>query len=179
MCTAPKTTSSNQKKKASLTVALHFALDREPSTVAQALKDKIWRGAMSEKYDLVPPHPSQNVVGCRWVFKLKFLPSGDINRHKAGLVAKGYNQEYGVDYAETFSPVIKTTTIRLVLGVAVRKSWPIIQLDVNNAFLQGTLTKEVYMKQPPRFIDKDHPDYVWCLNKAIYSLKQAPRAWYL
>jgi len=93
-------------------------------------------------------------------------------------VAKGYNQQLGRDYTDTFSPVIKSTTLRLVLDVAVTRSWPIRQLDVNNAFLQGTLKEEVYMEQPPGFIDPDNPSFVCRLRKAIYGLKQAPRAWY-
>lgn len=95
------------------------------------------------------------------------------------MVAKGYNQQPDLDYSETFSPVIKSTTIRIVLGIAVDRDWPIRQLDVNNAFLQGTLKEDVYMVQPPGFIDGDRPDYVCHLKKALYGLKQAPRAWYL
>lgn len=106
---------------------------------------------MSDKFDaqqcnytwnLVPSHPTQNVISCRWVFKTKHLPSGDLDRYKARFVAKIFNQQYGLDYAEIFSPVIKSTTIRLVLDLAVTRSWPIKQLDVNNAFLQGTLNEE-------------------------------------
>lgn len=93
-------------------------------------------------------------------------------------MAKGYSQQHGRDYTETFSPVIKSTTIRLVVDVAISKSWPIKQLDVNNAFLQGTLEDEVYMEQPPGFVDSNNPTHVCRLHKAIYGLKQAPRAWY-
>lgn len=130
-------------------------------------------------FDLVPRKPHHNVVGCRWLYKDKFYADGSHRCSKSRLVAKGYNQEYGRDYTETFSPVIKATTLRLVLDVAVSYSWPIRQLDVNNAFLQGTLTEEVYMDQPPGFVDTDRPDHVWKLNKAVYGLKQAPRAWYI
>ena len=120
-----------------------------------------------------------NVVGCRWLFKNKFLPDGTLGRSKARLVPKGYNQQRGRDYTDTFSPMIKTTTIRLILDIAVPRSWPIQQLDVNNAFLQGTLDEEVYMEQPPGFIDPDKPAHVYRHWKAIYGLKQAPRAWYM
>lgn len=93
-------------------------------------------------------------------------------------MARGYNQKYGLDYAETFSTVIKSTMVRLVLQHAVRNDWTIRQLNVNNAFLQGTLQDEVYVSQPPVFVDKDRPHHVCRLRKALYGLKQAPRAWY-
>lgn len=89
--------------------------------------------------------------------------------------ARGFNQQYGVDYSETFSPVVKSITIRLVLQLAVSRSWTVKQLDVNNAFLQGTLTDEVYVSQPPGFVDKDRPHHLCRLNKALYGLKQEPR----
>ncbi|RVW92226.1 Retrovirus-related Pol polyprotein from transposon RE1 [Vitis vinifera] len=129
-------------------------------------------------WDLVPSHSTQNLVGCKWIFRTKYLPTGSIDRYKARLVAKGFHQCPGIDYSETFSPVIKPTTVRLVLSLAVSQGWSLRQLDVNNAFLQGTLTKDVFMSQPPGFIDHDHPHHVSKLRKAIYGLKQAPRAWY-
>ncbi|RVW54104.1 Retrovirus-related Pol polyprotein from transposon RE1 [Vitis vinifera] len=159
----------------------------EPTTVTQALKDPKWRQAMSAEFDallrngtwdLVPSHPTQNLVGCKWIFRTKYLPNGSIDRYKARLVAKGFHQRPGIDYSETFSPVIKPTTVRLVLSLAVSQGWSLRQLDVNNAFLQGTLTEDVFMSQPPGFIDRDHPHHVCKLRKAIYGLKQAPRAWY-
>lgn len=128
---------------------------------------------------MVPPTANQNLVSCRWIFTIKYNPDGFVRRYKAHLVARGYTQLSGIDYTETFSPVIKSTTIRLVLDIAVSRSWPIKQLDVNNAFLQGTLTEELYTIQPPGFVDIDHPTNVCRLHKALYGLKQAPRAWYL
>lgn len=97
---------------------------------------------------------------------------------KSRLVAKGFHQRPGINYHDTFSPVIKHASIRLVLGIVVAHDWPLKQLDVNNAFLQGDLHEEVYMTQPPGFINKDKPDNVCRLRKTIYKLKQAPRAWH-
>lgn len=173
----------NPKYNYSATLSSRFPV--EPSTLLQALKDKRWRGAMSTEmdafarnhtYDLVPRHPDQNVVGCIWIYKYKYNPNGTHKSCKGRLFAKGYNHQQGYDYTDTFSPVIKSTTLRLVLDIAVSNCWPIQQIDVNNAFLQGTLTEEVYMEQPPSFVDTDKPDHVCRLRKAIYGLKQAPRA---
>lgn len=187
MVTRRKNQITKPNSKYNYSAALSSGVPAEPNTLTQALKDKRWRGSMSTEidafvrngtYDLVPRKPEYNVVGCRWLYKNKFNSDGTPRCCKSRLVAKGYNQEYGRDYTETFSPVIKATTLRLVLDIAVSYSWPIQQLDVNNAFLQGTLTEEVYMDQPPGFVDTDRPDFVCKLNKAVYGLKQAPRAWY-
>lgn len=188
MTTRRKNNIQKPKTKLNLTATTSNLFPPEPQTVNQALKDKIWRGSMSQEldafaanqtYDLVPRPQDKNVVGCRWLYKNKYSRCGTRRRCKSRLVAKGYTQQYGRDYTDTFSPVIKSTTIRLILDIAVSKSWPIQQLDVNNAFLQGTLDEEVYMEQPPGFIDKDHPHHVCRLRKAVYGLKQAPRAWYV
>ena len=158
-----------------------------PTTVAEALRDPNWRNAMSEEfnaglrnstYDLVPPKPHQNFVGTRWIFTIKYNPDGSINRYKARFLAKGFHQQHGLDYSNTFSPVIKSTTVQTVLDIAVSRSWDIRQLDINNAFLQGRLTEDVYVAQPPGFINPDRPNYVCHLKKALHGLKQAPRAWY-
>lgn len=130
-------------------------------------------------WDLVPSSPSQNLVGCKWVFRTKYKADGSIDRLKARLDAKGFHQRPGLDYTETFSPVIKTPTVRVILSLAISYGWPLRQLDISNAFLQGTLTEDVYMVQPPGFINKTQPTHVCKLRKAIYGLKQAPRAWYI
>lgn len=135
--------------------------------------------ARNQTFELVARKPHQNIVGCRWIYKNKFWPNVEHRTCKSRLVAKGYNQQYGRDYTITFSPVIKSTTIHIILDITVACSWPIQQLDVNNAFLQGTLSEEVYMEQPPGFVDPHKPSHVCRLKKAVYGLKQAPRAWYM
>ena len=114
----------------------------------------------------MPPSPSQNLVGCKWVYKLKYNSDGFISRYKA------------VDFEETFSPVIKTPTIRIILFLAVQFNWPLRQLDVSNAFLHGFLREDVYMVQAPGYVDSAHPNHVCKLLKSLYGLKQAPRAWF-
>ena len=134
--------------------------------------------AKNGTWDLVPRESHHNVVSCKWVFRIKRNPDGSVARYKARLVAKGFNQRPGLDYTDTFSPVIKPTTIRVVLSIAISSGWPINQLDVNNAFLHGHLDEEVFMSQPPGFIDPSRPHHVCRLHKSLYGLKQAPRAWF-
>jgi histone deacetylase 1/2 len=126
----------------------------------------------------VPPSQGTNIIDCKWVLKIKKKSNGSVERYKARLVAKGFKQRYGIDYEDTFSPVVKIATVRLVLSVAVSRGWNLRQLDVQNAFLYGVLEEEVYMRQPPGFEKMFAPNYVCRLDKAIYGLKQAPRAWY-
>jgi len=176
------------KPKKSFLVTKHpLPSSLETSSVAAALTDSRWREAMSSEltalmrhntWQLVPPPTNCNIVGCKWVFRVKRHANGTVDRFKARLVAKGFNQRSGLDYKETFSPVVKSVTIRTVLAIAVMQGWSLRQLDVNNAFLHGHLIEKVYMKQPPGFRNPEHPDYVCCLTKAIYGLKKAPRAWY-
>ena len=125
-------------------------------------------------WTLVPPSASQNIVGYKWVFKLKHNSDGSISRYKARLVAKGFHQQYGVDFEETFSPVIKPPTVRIILSLAVQFNWPSRQLDVINTFVLSLLKEEVHMVQPPGYIDHVHPTYVCKLHKSLYGLKQAP-----
>ncbi|CAH9073755.1 unnamed protein product [Cuscuta epithymum] len=104
--------------------------------------------------------------------------NGSVERYKARLVAQGLNQQACIDFTETFSPVVKPTTVRLVLTLVVSFDWPIRQLDVKNVFLHGNLTEEVYMRQPPGFVHPQFPHHLCRLRKAIYGLKQAPCAWF-
>jgi len=187
MTTRAKVNIHKPIQKLNLLTQLQLSSDFEPTTVSQALKDSKWRQAMSEEcnalvhngtWELVPPEMASNIVGCKWIFRIKRKTDGSVDRYKARLVAKGFNQRPGVDYFETFSPVIKPTTVRLVLSIAISHGWSLRQLDINNAFLQGRLTETVFMAQPPGFTDSDRPTHVCKLKKAIYGLKQAPRAWY-
>jgi len=132
----------------------------------------------NKTWDLVPRIDHMNVIGCKWVFKTKLTSDGNLERLKARLVAKGFHQEEGIDFTETFSPVIKHATIRIVLSIAKMRQWPIHQLDVKNAFLHGTLNETVYMEQPPGFQDSQKPYHVCSLKKSLYGLRQAPRAWF-
>ncbi len=122
----------------------------------------------NQTWSLVPPAPHLNVVGSKWVFKLKQREDGMIERYKARLATKGFNQQQGIDFDETFSPVVKPTTIRTVLSLAVSRAWPIRQLDVKNAFLHGTL-QEVYLTLPPGFADRNFPNSLCKLKKTIYG----------
>jgi hypothetical protein len=122
---------------------------------------------------LVPPKKGANVIGCKWVYKVK-KSNGTIDWYKARLVTKGFKQRYGIDYEDTFYPVVKAATIRLVLSIVVSKGWRLRQLDVKNGFLHDVLEDEVYMRQPPRYDCKDKAHYVCKLDKVIYGLKQAP-----
>lgn len=124
------------------------------------------------------PCSDYNVVGNKWVFRVKRKKDGSVDKFKARVVAKGFNQRHWVDFSETFSPIIKSATIQIVLSLRLNYGWQLKQMNVNNAFLQGKLSEEVYMPQPIGFKEKDHPDHVCKLNRAIYGLKQAPRAWY-
>jgi histone deacetylase 1/2 len=158
----------------------------EPKTARQALTDPKWYHAMKEEFDalqrnqtwtLVPLPPHRKAIGCKWVFRTKENADGSINKFKARLVAKGFNQVQGFDFNETFSPVVKPVTIRLILSLAISYKWPLKQLDINNAFLNGTIDEEVYMTQPQGFESTDS-SLVCKLQKALYGLKQAPRQWF-
>jgi len=138
----------------------------------------VWHNAMQEEirahhsnqtWLLVPSHPSLNVIGSRWVYKIKRHVDGQIDRYKARLVANSFTQQEGIDYLETFSLVVKPTTVRLVLTIDVLYGWNIHQLDVYNAFLNSILQEEVYMAQPPGFVDPALSSHVCRLHKYLYG----------
>ncbi|GJW19214.1 putative RNA-directed DNA polymerase [Tanacetum coccineum] len=157
----------------------------EPKSFFEASKDQHWIEAMNDEMDALYSNDTWEVVelplgrkaiGGKWVYKIKYKSSGDIDRYKARYVAKGYNQKEGIDFDETFSPVVKIVTVRCVINLAVQNNWCIFQLDVNNAFLYGDLDETVYMTLPEGFFNSGDTR-VCRLKKSLYGLKQAPRQW--
>ena len=159
----------------------------EPPTYKVASQYPKWCKAMDAEFQalqrqqtwsLVPVPPNVHLVGCKWVYKLKLNSDGSISRYKARLVAKGFHQQSRINFHETFSPVIKHATVRLIIAIAISYNWSLRQLDVSNAFLHGYLKEDVHMQQPPGYVDSLHLSYVCKLYKSLYGLKQAPRAWF-
>ncbi|KAJ0922526.1 putative RNA-directed DNA polymerase [Helianthus annuus] len=157
----------------------------EPRSYKEAVSDPNWVRAMNEEmealhknntWQLVDLPLGRKPIGCKWVFKIKYKSTGEIERYKARLVAKGYSQKEGIDFEETFSPVVKMVTVRCIISLAVEKNWPLYQLDINNAFLYGDLKEDIYMSLPEGYYSKDESK-VCKLVKSLYGLKQAPRMW--
>jgi hypothetical protein len=158
----------------------------EPICFEHAVGNPKWDNAMDEEmaaldanatWELVALPKDKKAIGCKWVYKVKHNADGSVSRFKARLVTKGYAQTYGIDYEETYNPVAKMTTVRATIVMAVVKGWSLHQMDVKNVFLHGDLQEEVYMEQPPGYVDQTNPNLVCRLKKALYGLKQAPRAW--
>ncbi len=158
----------------------------EPTCFEQAVGNPKWDNAMDEEmatldandpWEFVVLLKDNKAIGCKWVYKVKHNADGSVSRYKARLVAKGYAQTYGIDYEETYSLVAKMTTVKVIIVMAATKGWSLHQMDVKNVFLHGDLQEEVYMEQPPGYVDQTHLNLVCRLKKALYDLKQAPRAW--
>jgi len=163
-----------------------FSSSIEPKNYEDASKHDCWKKAMADELEalsanhtwiLVPLPSGKKAIGCRWIYKLKHKSDGTIDRYKARLVAKGYTQLEGLDFLDTFAPVAKLTTLRLLLALAASHNWNLKQLDVNNAFLHGELLEEVYMKPPPGVVVPN--SHIVCkLQRSLYGLRQAGRQWY-
>ncbi|KAK1667120.1 hypothetical protein QYE76_055279 [Lolium multiflorum] len=160
----------------------------EPKKVFEALEDSDWLEAMHEELNnfkrnkvwtlVKKPKECRNVIGTKWIFKNKQDEFGNVVRNKARLVAQGFSQFEGIDFGETYAPVARLESIRILLAYASHHNFKLQQMDVKSAFLNGPLHEEVYVKQPPGFEDLNFPNHVYKLDKALYGLKQAPRAWY-
>ncbi|GJV65525.1 putative ribonuclease H-like domain-containing protein [Tanacetum coccineum] len=164
-----------------------FLSQEEPKKVIQALKDPSWIEAMQEEllqfklqqvWTLVDLPHGKRAIGTKWVYRNKKDERGIVIRNKARLVAQGYTQEEGIDYDEVFAPVARIEAIRLFLAYASFKDFVVYQMDVKSAFLYGKIEEEVYVCQPLGFEDPEFPDKVYKVEKALYGLHQAPRAWY-
>ncbi|GJW18597.1 putative ribonuclease H-like domain-containing protein [Tanacetum coccineum] len=159
----------------------------EPKKISEALTNESWVEAMQEEllqfrlqqvWILVDLPHGAKVIGTKWVYRNKRDERGVVVRNKARLVAQGHRQEEGIDYDEVFAPVARIEAIRLFLAFASFMGFIVYQMDVKSAFLYGTIDEEVYVSQPPGFVDPDHPKKVYKVVKALYGLHQAPRAWY-
>jgi hypothetical protein len=122
-------------------------------------------------WELVALLEVKKTIGYKWVYKVKHNADRSMSRYKTRLVAKGYAQTYGIDYEETYSPIAKMTTVRAIITMAIAKGWSLHQMDVKNVFLHGDLQEEVYMEQPPGYVDQTHFNLVCRLKKALYGLK--------
>ncbi|GJS47424.1 putative ribonuclease H-like domain-containing protein [Tanacetum coccineum] len=159
----------------------------EPKNVKEAMTDPAWIESMQEEllqfkrldvWVLVPPPDNIKPLTLKWLFKNKHDEENTVIRNKTRLVVRGYRQEEGIDFEESFTPVARMEAIRIFLAYAAHKSFTVFQMDVKTAFLHGTLKEDVYVCQPEGFIDADHPSHAYKLKKALYGLKQAPKAWY-
>ncbi|WVZ85642.1 hypothetical protein U9M48_032542, partial [Paspalum notatum var. saurae] len=132
----------------------------------------------NKTWALVPRPSGARVITGKWVFKHKLNADGSLERYKARWVVRGFNQRPGIDFSETFSPVVKPAMIRTVLTLIATHTWPAHQLDVSNAFLHGNLSEQVYCQQPTGFVDPQRPKDVCLLSRSLYGLRQAPRVWF-
>ncbi|GJS27114.1 retrovirus-related pol polyprotein from transposon TNT 1-94 [Tanacetum coccineum] len=144
----------------------------------QPMQDEIHEFDRLDVWELVPHPDCAMIIALKWIYKVKFDEYGDVLKNKAHLVAKGYCQEEGLDFEESFTPVAKLEVIRIFLAHAASKNMTVYQMDVKTAFLNGELKEVVYVSQPEGFVDPDRPHHVYRLKKVLYGLKQAPRAWY-
>ncbi|KAJ9564972.1 hypothetical protein OSB04_000938 [Centaurea solstitialis] len=183
----PSSGIKTRRQSGNVCLYVNFISENEPKEIDDALRDPAWVSAMQEElaefirnnvWLLVPRPRKRTVIGSKWIFRNKLDEIGTIIRNKARLVAQGYRQEEGIDHDETFAPVARLEAIRLFLAFAAHMNFKVYQMDIKNAFLNGKLNEEVYVAQPPGFVDPKFPDHVYKLNKALYGLKQAPRAWY-
>ncbi|KAL4342366.1 hypothetical protein GQ457_08G025750 [Hibiscus cannabinus] len=155
--------------------------------VRKAASDKKWMNTMKEELNMIEKNQTwelvdrpnhKKAIGVKWVYRTKLNPDGSVHKYKARLVVKGYAQMFGVDFSETFSPVARMDTVRLLLALSAQKGWLVHQMDVKSAFLNGYLKEEIFIEQPQGFTVQGEDEKVYRLKKTLYGLKQAPRSWY-
>ena len=165
-------------------------MDDTPTTIEEAYSSPdadLWKEAVRSEMDSVMSNGTWEIVdrpygckpiGCKWVFKKKLRPNGTIERYKIRLVAKGYTRKEYEDFFDTYSPVVRLTTIQVLLSLAASYGLIVHQMDVKTAFLNGELEEEIYMDQPDGFVANGQEDKVGKLLKSLYGLKQAPKQWH-
>ncbi|GKD08553.1 retrovirus-related pol polyprotein from transposon TNT 1-94, partial [Tanacetum coccineum] len=158
-----------------------------PKNINEALKDESLVIAIQEElnqfisndvWKLVPNPKDMIIIRTKWVYRNKLDENSVVSGNKARLVAQGYNQQEGIDYDETYAPVARLESIRILLAYACALDLKLFQMDVKSAFLNNFINEEVYVAQPPGFINFAKPNHVYRLKKVLYGLKQAPKAWY-
>ena len=157
---------------------IHFEDAVNENKWIEAMNEEIGAIEKSKTWELVDLPEGKDAIGVKWVYNTKRNSEGKIDRHKARLVVKGYKQQQGKDYDETFAPVARMETVRTALSIAAQHKWKIYQMDVKSTFLNGVLKEEVYVEQPPGYEVEGQEHKVCRMKKALYGLKQAPRAWY-
>ncbi|KAK2429298.1 putative mitochondrial protein [Trifolium repens] len=167
-----------------------YTLEEDPSNLSEALSSldaDLWQEAINDEMDslesnktwhLVDLPPGCKPIGCKWILKKKLKPDGTVDKYKARLVAKGFTQRENIDFFDTFSPVTRITSIRVLISLAAIHNLIVHQMDVKTAFLNGELEEEIYMKQPEGFVIHGQEDKVCKLDKSLYGLKQAPKQWH-
>ena len=157
----------------------------DPFYFEEAMKDAKWRQAIDSKINSIEKNKTLSLselptrakrIGVKRVYKTKYNEHGEIDKHKACLVAKCYSEKHEIDYTEVFTPITRMDTVRIIIALVAQKGWKIFQLDVKSSFLYGELSEEVYIEQPRGYEMKGREHLVYKLHKALYGLKQAPRA---
>jgi hypothetical protein len=162
-------------------------LDEETTCFEESIQKKEWADAMIEEYqsiikknvwEIVPRPKSEDVVSLKWIFKIKHVVDGSIEKYKEIFVTRGFSQKEGIDYEETFALVARYTSIKTIIALAAKMKWKLHQMDVKIAFLNGVIEEEVYIEKPQGFEVEDRKSHLCRLKKSLYELKQAPRSWY-
>jgi hypothetical protein len=179
--------SKKPKRFSSYATCMTKLLDEEPTTFEEVVQKKQWKEAMTEEHqpimkndvwEIVPRPKEKSVVTSKWVYKIKHAADGSVDKYKARFVARGFSQEEGEDYDETFAPVARYTSIRAIMSLASSMGWSLHQMDVKTTFLNVAIEEEVYIEQRQGFEVHSRDTHVCTPKKALYRLKQAPRAWY-